>query len=302
MGSGTWNSASYAVTSKVMSTKTREEIFTGTRCHEDLDPSKFAVRESCDSDVNPASTPIIIAVDETGSMGFLAEEIIKKSLGVIVEEIHKRKPITDPHIMLVAVGDCYCDRAPIQATQFEADTCITDQIEKFYIEGNGGGNNGESYSLAWALAAHKTKCDAFIKRGKKGFLFTIGDERVLPAITAAQAKQFLGLNIQGDLKTEDLLEEVQRDWEVFHLLIPTHATRVQQSDKQWKELLCERAIIVEDHKKLGEIIVSTMQLIAGEDIDAIAASWDGSTSVAVRSSLKDLSGTTAVAKGGVVNL
>ena len=35
----------------------------------------------------------------------------------------------------------------------------------------------ESYELALYFAAYKTSCDAWEKRQKKGYLFTLGDER-----------------------------------------------------------------------------------------------------------------------------
>ena len=109
----------YASTTRSKSTAA---IYTSRGINPDLDPRGITVRESCDSDVNPNSTPIIIALDVTGSMGMLADNMVKHGLGTLFEEIYTRKPVPDPHIMLMAVGDAEAgDSAPLQATQFEAD-------------------------------------------------------------------------------------------------------------------------------------------------------------------------------------
>ena len=290
MGNSRWDSGAYTSYARTIRAKSQDEIFTNTDgMHPDLDPSKIAFRESVDSVANPKSTPIIIGVDETGSMGHLAVEIIKNGLGVIVQGIYDRKPVTDPHILLAAIGDASCDRAPLQVTQFEADVSITKQIEKFYIEGNGGGNGGESYPIAWWFAANKTKCDCMSKRGRKGYLFTIGDECPI-RLGKDEIKRHLGGSAQSDMTVEQLLDEVKKKWNVFHLIIPTSATSDQGAVKVWRKLLGERAVEVTDHKKLGEVIVSIMQVNEGQDADEVAASWDGSTSVAVRNAV------TAVAK------
>src|SRR5262249_25766094 len=163
------------------------------------DPPRIQVRESCDSEANPESTPIILAVDETGSMGVLAEVIIKQGLGTIMKAIYDRRPVTDPHIMCMALGDAFVDTAPLQVTQFEASVePLTNQVRKIYLEGNGGGNGGESYALAWLFTAAKTKCDA-IKKGRKGFLFTIGDEAPHRMVTRAQATKFVGTSVEADV-------------------------------------------------------------------------------------------------------
>ena len=200
MGNSNWNASSYGNYSRQTSSKTQQQIFTNTSgCHPDLNPTKFSVRESVDSPANPNSTPIIICVDETGSMGHLATTIIKQGIGVIVEGIIDRKPITDPHILLAAVGDAYCDTAPIQTTQFEADIVILQQIEKFYLEGNGGGNGGESYPLIWWFALNKTHCDAINIRNKKGYIFTIGDESFHPVLTKEHLNNFLDGHAEADI-------------------------------------------------------------------------------------------------------
>ena len=89
--------------------------------------------------------------------------------------------------MAMAIGDAECDRAPLQVTQFEADIRLADQLRELWIEGGGGGNRGESYHLPWAFAAMRTSTDCFERRGRKGYLFTIGDEPILPGISAPQS-------------------------------------------------------------------------------------------------------------------
>lgn len=260
MGNSRFDPTTYQTYSSSVSHKSTAQIFTNTSgTHADLNPAKFAVRESVDSPANPRSTPIIIGVDETGSMGHLATEIIKQGLGVIVKGIYDRKPVTDPHILLAAVGDATCDNSPIQTTQFEADaTAIVSQIEKFFIEAGGGGNGGESYPILWHFAATKTKCDQIDKRGGKGYLFTIGDEAPLSHITKEQSKHFLGVVAESDIDIKSLLGAVQEDWEVFHLIVPTESAVIQNATEQWRSLLGERAVTVSDHTKLGEVIVSLL--------------------------------------------
>lgn len=287
MGSGRFDPKDWAAYSTTTSAKPADKIFTSTAAtgiHPDLNPLNIKARESCDSAINPKSHPIILMSDVTGSMGHLAEQIIKTELGKIMLEIYNRKPVSDPHILIGATGDATCDRAPLQVTQFEADIGITQQIEKFWIEGNGGGNDGESYNLAWYFAEYMTACDAITKRGEKGFLFTIGDEPPLKTLREQDIRKVFGHSAQGDLTNEALLEAVQQHWNVFHLIVKP----VNDSERKWKDLLGQHAISLSDYTKMGEVIVSTMQVIAGEDADVVASSWSGDTSLVVRDAITSL--------------
>jgi len=294
MGSSRWDPSDWATHTTKTASQSRAQIFTQRDLHEDLDPARIAVRESCDSPANPLSTPIILAVDETGSMGELAELIIKKDLGIIMQEVYDRKPVTDPHIMCMAVGDAYSDRSPLQVTQFEASIVLADQLKNFHLEGNGGGNGGESYTLAWYFAAFKAKCDAQIKRGRKGYLFTIGDEAPHDKLTKDQIKHFVGVDAESDMETKDLLSIVSQHWEVFHLIIKPAYPRAVTT---WRALLGERAIEVDDHTKLAEVVVSTIQVIEGADADQVASSWSGGTAVTVANAVRGLTKTGAAGAG-----
>ncbi len=297
MGSSRWDPTDWQQHATRTASQTQQQIFTQRALHTDLNPLG-KIRESCDSAANPLSTPIIIGVDDTGSMGVLAETIIKSGLGVIMQEIYDRKPVTDPHVLCAAIGDVECDRSPLQVTQFEASVVLADQVKNFHIEGGGGGNGGESYPLLWYFAAYQTRCDSQIKRGKKGYLFTIGDE--CPHLNLSKS-QIIGVfgGCEADYGIRELLDLVQQQWEVFHLIVRPHSG--QPVMETWKSLLGERAMLVSDHTKLAEVIVSTIQVIEGHDHAAVAQSWSGDTSLVVAEATRGL-----VARGasgsGVVRL
>ncbi|MBE1162299.1 hypothetical protein [Dyella acidiphila] len=169
MGSARWNPADWDRYAATTSTKSRDAIFASRGMNSAFDPKTITMRESVDSDVNPQSTPLIVALDVTGSMGTIPEALIKGSLGTFIEEVYSRKPVTDPHLMFMGVGDAFFDRAPLQVTQFEADLRIAEQLAAMFLEGGGGGNNSESYHLPWYFAGLRTKIDSMAKRHKKGY-------------------------------------------------------------------------------------------------------------------------------------
>lgn len=268
--------------------KSRSAIFTRRGINPDFDPKNIKVRESVDSPDSPNATPVIVALDVTGSMGVIPEELIKDGLGRMAENIIDRKPVTDPHIMFMAVGDAHSDSAPIQATQFEADIRIAEQLKELYLEGNGGANMVESYNFPWYFAARKTQIDSFEKRGEKGILFTMGDEGVPDVLKAAHIKEFIGDDVGQDISTEDLLRMVQERYDVFHLIIQEGSNYDKGYHNKWKELLGEAAIPVSDYNKVPEIIVSTLEVIGGRPKADVTASWDGSTALVVRDAIDGL--------------
>jgi len=106
MGSGTFDSAKYRAYASTTVGKTTAEVFTASTIKAALNPKGVKIRESRDSLDNPNSTPIIVALDVTGSMGMLADTIARKGLGTLFTGIIDRKPVTDPHVMFMAVGEC----------------------------------------------------------------------------------------------------------------------------------------------------------------------------------------------------
>jgi len=294
MGSGRWDPGAWTAYSSSTVGKSTAKIYTSRGMNKDLDPLGVAMRESRDSVDNPLSTPIIVALDVTGSMGMIADTIAREGLGVLFTEILDRKPVTDPHLMFMAIGDANCDQAPLQVSQFEADARIIEQLTKIFLEGGGGGNSFESYNLPWYFAAQHTSIDSIEKRKKKGYLFTVGDERAPAPLTVDQIKRFIGDDITQDLPTKDLLRMAQKMYHVFHVVIEEGNHCRYDHDgvlKSWDELLGQHVLRLSDYTKLSEVVVSAIQVIEGEDKAAVVKSWSSTTSVVVKKAIDGLTTT-----------
>lgn len=281
MGGGSWNSdseRSYRVySSSVSHTTNHREVFHSRHLNESLDPIKIVIRESCDSEQNPTSNAIIIGLDVTGSMGSIAHHITKEGLGNLMNGIMSREPVVNPHIMFMGIGDAYSDNAPLQVSQFEPDIRIVEQLQDLYIEGNGGGNQTESYDLPWYFAAYKTKIDCFEKRGDKGYLFTMGDENPPEVLKQHDLAKIFGPCEQGDVLSEDSLRQAQKTYNVFHLIIEegSYCKRhgAQSVGGRWTQLLGKRALMVNDYRHVSEIILSAIDVNEGKNVEDVIASW-----------------------------
>lgn len=282
MGWGSFNRDAYtlyasASTMRMDGTaKSIREVFKQKTVHDDLDAKRIVLRESCDSEDHPESLPIIIGLDVTGSMGMIAHEIVKDQLGRLMEGILDEESIQHPHLMFMAIGDAACDDIPLQASQFESDIRIAQQLTDIYLEGGGGGNDTESYDLPWYFAATKTKIDSFDKRDKKGYLFTIGDEMSPAGVTKLQLERTFGTGQYTDLTSGQMLEMAKEKYDVFHVIVEegTYAKReLTKVCKSWTNLLGKRAIRLVNYKYLSEVIVSVIRVNEGEDPENVIDSF-----------------------------
>jgi len=290
MGSGSFDAKAYRTFSDSTVGKSTDQIYTSRGMNQNLNPLGVQYRESRDSDDNPNSTPIIVALDVTGSMGMIADVIAREGLGTLFTGILDRKPVSDPHVMFMGIGDAHCDQAPLQVSQFEADNRIVEQLAQLYLEGNGGGNRSESYHLAWFFAGFHTVHDSIEKRGKRGYLFTVGDEETPPPLTRKQIERVTGDIIEADLSADELLQIAQRKYNVFHVIIEegyharSHPTEVLNS---WRALLGQHVISLSDYKALAETIVSAIQVAEGSDADSSSKGW-GKASTTVHNAIKHI--------------
>lgn len=269
MGSGIWTAQSFAsystargynystVTNSIVGDYSAQDMFKSRRIDTMLDP-KNVRRECCDSDEHPNSKPVILALDVTGSMGDGAVKVAK-SLNNIMENLYES--VEDVEFMVMGIGDLYCDYAPIQASQFESDIRIAEQLDKIYFEGGGGGNGYESYTAAWYFGLYNCELDCW-KRGKKGTIITIGDEPLNPYLQESELKRVLG-NIGHDTPTEtkDLYRAVTDKYNVYHIALDDRSTSYRwyegTIENSWKPLLGDHLYVStlnELPKTIAEIV------------------------------------------------
>lgn len=280
MGQGRWTESDYTTYASSTSYRTasRDEVFSNRTMPQALDPAKILIRESCDSELNPNSTPIIMALDVTGSMGVYAEKIAKTYLPELMGQILETMPVKDPHMMFMGVDDVHVgSSAPLQVSQFEADIKILEQLRQVYLVGGGGGNNSESYDLPWYFAGVKTKIDCFDKRGKKGYLFTFGDEEApYESLSAGELKKVFGAGQYKTSTPAQSLALAQQQYQVFHVVIEQGSyfrSRPGDVTGSWTELLGNNVLFLRDVEILPELILCTLRVAEGENLrEVIAAS------------------------------
>lgn len=218
--------------------------------HQDMDPLNLKFRECFDSEAHPNTVPIIVALDVTGSMGSVPKEFVMDGLPTMMSTIIQRGT-PDAAVCFMAIGDHECDRAPLQVGQFESGDAELDLwLTRSWLEGGGGGNMGESYALAWYAAARHTKTDACIKRHTKGFLFTVGDEPILPNYPASALKALFGETetIQSTMTAGEMLKEAQECYNVYHIGLS------RGGEVRWQELLGQKYIPCDDYRKIPKMI------------------------------------------------
>ena len=289
MGYARWSSDAYQHLRARYANKSRDEIFQANRRRQinpDVNPYGIRVRESRDSQQHPNSLAIGVFLDVTGSMGRIPEQLVRYKLGTLMNTIIAHG-IPSPHIMFSAIGDHLCDQAPLQVGQFEAGANeLSYALSKLYLEGGGGGQIQESYLLAWLLAGRHTSIDCFEKRGQKGFLFTVGDEASWERLSPEQVQRIMGYYPQQTLDAQTLLREAQRMYHVFHIHInETGYKNHPEVIGFWRSLLGERALILNDHNALAELIAATVAVVSGNSFRETMTSFEPNTARQIEQAL-----------------
>ncbi len=260
MGNATYSTTSRSFRAKSLGYTTNDisQNFTQRKVKSEMDPNGVSVREARDSDANPQSFPIILGLDVTGSMGMIPQHLVVEGLPKIMGRLIQQGMI-DPALLFIAVGDHECDRSPLQVGQFESgDEELDNWLTSTYLEGGGGGNNGESYLLAWYFAAFHTETDSVEKRGQKGLLVTIGDEPNLTNLSQSAIKDIMGDTATGQqgFSAKELLEKASEKYEVFHINVEEgHAGQRSHTHESWKELLGQNFISVSHRTDIPQTIV-----------------------------------------------
>lgn len=234
------------------------------RVHQTLDPYGLTQRESRDSADHPDSNAILISLDVTGSMDRVVRGI-HSNLPQLHELLLGHRYVPHPQILFAAVGDATCDRVPLQVGQFESDNRMDQNLENMILEGGGGGQKTESYELTMYVAARHTAIDCWEKRGRKGYLFMIGDEMAYPSVRRAHIQRIIGVDPQADIPIQQIVAELSEKYHVF-FIIPGKAAHGDDREVQnfWNSLLGpERVLKLDDPDDTSECIAMTIGLNEG---------------------------------------
>lgn len=220
-------------TCKMADFTSHQDIFKSRSVDPALNPMNVT-RECCDSAEHPNTKPVILALDVTGSMGQAAVEVAK-SMNVIMTKLYDQ--VDDIQFMTMGIGDFSYDHSPLQVSQFESDIRIVEQLDKIYFEFGGGGNSFESYSAAWKFGLDHTKLDCFDKRGQKGVIITLGDERLNPYINRDAWNAIVGDSLQADIETKNLYEEVSKKFNIFHINVDHKGFPMSGIEESFKAII-----------------------------------------------------------------
>lgn len=242
-----------------------------------------------------AKSPIVVAMDVTGSMGDWSK-IIYDKMPMFFGQILLQDYMKDPAISFAAVGDANCDSAPLQVCDFARGTDLDGWLKKLYLEGGGGGTAQESYELAAACYA-KTK---FTAKDAQPVFFFIGDEGFYKKVSAAIAERIFGTTeaIDGDEAFKSLMEK----FEVF-LIHKAYQSDDAKIVRQWSATIGpERVLKLEDPKAVIDVMLGALAIISqARDLDSYVVDMEGRGQTKARiATVKDALGAlgagTAIAK------
>jgi hypothetical protein len=271
MGRGAWDDDTYkAAATFRAATKTPDFAYSATtkskpaaawKAADSLNPYGVKVRECRDSADHPNTTPIAVFFDVTGSMGYVPQ-VMQKRLGELHGLLQRKGYVEDPEILFGAIGDADTDRVPLQVGQFESDIRMDEQLREIFLEANGGGQKSETYELAAYFMANHTATDAWEKRGKKGYLFIIGDEMNKRVVKSIHLQNVLGEEVTEDVSVAEVYRQLQERWEVFFIL-PRQTSYFDdpQVNQHWRDLLGERLLKLEDPDGVCDLIALTVGLL-----------------------------------------
>lgn len=264
MGSGTWSTNVYdAAASYRAATGASAFAYSdggATSVHDDLNPFGVTVRESRDGDEHPESLGLAVLFDVTGSMGHVPRTLQSKLPGLL-GLLMRKGYVEHPQILFGAVGDATCDRAPLQIGQFESDNRMDDDLGKILLEGGGGGQMTESYELAMYFMARHTRLDCLDKRGRRGYLFLIGDELAYPKVKKREIRKVIGDEAGEDIALAAIVAELKRKYDVY-FIIPEgayHSADDRLADF-WRSHLGQNVIRLDDLDAVCETIALTVGL------------------------------------------
>lgn len=236
--------------------------------HPSLDPFGVTTRESRDSEEHPETVSIAVLFDVTGSMGRVPQ-VLQRKLPDLFGLLLRKGYVEHPQILFGGIGDATCDAVPLQVGQFESDNRLEQNLLDLFLEGGGGGQMTESYELAMYFMARHTSIDCFERRGRRGYLFIIGDELPYGQVKPREVRRVIGDELTEPIAVDTIVDELTRRYDTYYILPEgtAYAGRADVLDP-WRELLGQNVLQLDDLDATCETIALTIGLGEGTiDLD-----------------------------------
>ena len=242
----------YATTSRGYS-KDAEKNLSQTSMDQGLQPKGRTL-------VSKAKSPVIYAFDVTGSMGTLPKVIYDK-MPLIAGQIVENRYLEDPEVSLAAIGDVRCDQAPIQVCDFSIIKKLDDWLKRIWLEGNGGGNQGESYEfMAYFYARY---CET--PNAETPFLLITGDEPMRASLSKSELEQRFGGKHEA-IDTKDVFDEVRKKFNgnVFGIFCTHGGSGDSGALASWQKAFGkERVVLLNDDKAVADVTLGIFAIMTG---------------------------------------
>lgn len=275
MGGSSWSHDAADYVSKARVDKPIHQIYTATSVDALVNPFGVKIRESRDSPAHPDSNGILASLDVTGSMNSLLELLARQKLPQLMKILLTKAVIPDPQILWIAQADYHGDDNPLQIGQFESGNEQDMWLTKFKLGGGGGSmgskHGAETYDLVPYWAAKHTVMDCWEKRGRKGYLFMIGDEGYYDVVEKRAVKEIIGDDIDDDIPIAQAFEMASETFNVIKICVETPGYHHGSVDI-WQKLLGEQAIYLDNPSIVCEFIAAQIAAYEGHDQDTISSS------------------------------
>jgi len=183
------------------------------RSYSDAVAANKATADLIAKDVKTDSTaPVIIVVDQTGSMGEWPKIMFSKL--PYLEHETKEYLGEDAEFCFMAIGDAHNNETyPLQVRPFAKSLDLEKRLKELIIEGNGGGQGTETYELAALFAAEKVSMPKAIKP----IIIFIGDEKPYSTISKDHAADLCGITLEKTLTTKAVFEKLKHKMSVYFI-------------------------------------------------------------------------------------
>src|SRR3989344_1917942 len=161
-----------------------------------------------------STDPVIIGIDETGSMASWPGEIFDR-LPLFCQTLWKYRP--NAEFAICALGDAHSDKYALQVTDFTRDPKeLEARVKALGCEGNGGGQGMESYELfGYYLLNHCKTPNA-----TSPFSIIYGDEAFYPEVNPKQAQHYIGARLEAPIPSQRIGQQLQQRFNVYRLHKP----------------------------------------------------------------------------------